>query len=327
MNGTQLQQRYKAGDRDFRGVDLSNANLVWFELAGADLRDADLNHANLSGANLSETNLSGATNLAFADLSRTDLQNANLRGTRLEGANLEGAILEGALYDDDTKFPIGFDPNASGAISSTKIESPATSSSPATDIPISQPAHQEDLQQYTTKAEYDRNAVKNTLDSENIPSPKQPLKQVFDTFQNIAQPKVEEVIAQLKQGLRDAQTSSTAYTTSSYVNNTSGQGRSSVVPVEIKKWNWGGFLLPWFWFLSNRVWGGFWLWILILVPGFNALAVLCFAIAFGANGNEYAWKNRRWNSIQDFRSHQRAWAIAGFALWGLMIFISLSSRR
>jgi Pentapeptide repeats (8 copies) len=329
MNGTQLQQRYKAGDRDFRGIDLSNANLVWFELSGADLRDTNLNHANLSGANLSEANLSGSTNLAFADLSRTDLQNANLRGTRLEGANLEGAILEGALYDDSTKFPIGFDPSASGAISVAEIKPPVTTPSPTSDSPTPQPSSQEDLRQYTTKAEYDQNAVKRTLNSENTPPLKQPLQQALDAFQTVAQPKVEEVISQLKQSLQNIQTpSTTVHTTASpATTNTSGQGKSSIVPAEIRKWNWGGFLLPGFWFLSNQVWGGFWLWILVMIPGFNALAILCFAIAFGANGNEYAWKSRRWNSIQDFRAHQRAWAIAGFALWGFFIFVSLSSRR
>ncbi|MHA6905867.1 pentapeptide repeat-containing protein [Ralstonia syzygii subsp. celebesensis] len=39
-----------------------------------------------------------------------------LQGADLTGAQLHGADLRGAKYDDQTKFPIGFDPHASGCI-------------------------------------------------------------------------------------------------------------------------------------------------------------------------------------------------------------------
>ena len=63
-----LLAAFKAGQRNFVGVDLRGADLREADLAEADLRRANLYGANLSGANLSEANLSGA-NLYRADLS------------------------------------------------------------------------------------------------------------------------------------------------------------------------------------------------------------------------------------------------------------------
>ena len=80
MTAEELIQKYKAGERDFRYVDLRGANL----------RGADLSEANLSGADLSGANLSGA-NLRGADLRWANLRWANLRGADLSEANLRGA--------------------------------------------------------------------------------------------------------------------------------------------------------------------------------------------------------------------------------------------
>jgi hypothetical protein len=30
-----------------------------------------------------------------------------------------------------------------------------------------------------------------------------------------------------------------------------------------------------------------------------------------SEGNELAWKSRRWRSVEHFKEHQRGWAIAG----------------
>ncbi|MGB7442418.1 MAG: serine/threonine-protein kinase [Coleofasciculaceae cyanobacterium] len=94
-----------------------------------------------------------------------------------------------------------------------------------------------------------------------------------------------------------------------FVNN-SGQGglfNSSVpVPDEIKGWNWGAFLMPWFWALTNNVWVG----LLAFVPQIGWI----IAIALGVRGNELAWKSRKWRSLEQFKAHQRGWAIAGTLL-------------
>jgi len=110
--------------------------------------------------------------------------------------------------------------------------------------------------------------------------------------------------------------------------NNSGQGGLynwlMPVPEEIKGWNWGAFLLAPLWPLTNRVWLGFLAWVPFV--GF------WMAIALGVKGNEWAWKSRKWQSIEQFQAHQKRWAIAGIILgtsvnlvfWQLGILLLLS---
>lgn len=84
--------------------------------------------------------------------------------------------------------------------------------------------------------------------------------------------------------------------------NTSGQGNSAPVPPEIKGWNWGAFGLAFFWSISHNVWIG----LLSIIPYLG----LIMAIVLGVKGNEWAWQSRRWESVEQFKAHQRSWAIA-----------------
>ncbi|HNS41036.1 MAG TPA: pentapeptide repeat-containing protein, partial [Promineifilum sp.] len=61
----------------------------------ADLAGADMRGANLRSTDMRESNLVGA------DLSETTLQDTNLTGSR---------------FDANTRWPVGFDPIAAGAI-------------------------------------------------------------------------------------------------------------------------------------------------------------------------------------------------------------------
>jgi Pentapeptide repeats (8 copies) len=116
MNSSQLQQRYASGDRTFQKLDLSGLDLSGLDLRDADFSGSDLYGAKLTDSHLTRTNFSGKTNLAYADLRGADLSEANLSSAILIGANLEDTVTQGALYDDDTKFPVGFDPIAAGAV-------------------------------------------------------------------------------------------------------------------------------------------------------------------------------------------------------------------
>jgi Pentapeptide repeats (8 copies) len=110
------------------GSDLRYGNLADADLRGADLRDAELCGADLSAANLTGTNLS-RTHLEEANLSRAVLGRARLVaatlfaanpcGADLRDADLRGAQLRGACYDDQTLWPLGFDPEKSGATRTT----------------------------------------------------------------------------------------------------------------------------------------------------------------------------------------------------------------
>jgi Pentapeptide repeats (8 copies) len=108
MDASEIKSKYAAGERDFQDVDLEGANLGWVRLSGANLRQAKLHRVNLSGADLKQVDLRDS-NLAFADLSRADLTEANLKGATLEGANLDRSILTSIIFDDQTRFPKGFE--------------------------------------------------------------------------------------------------------------------------------------------------------------------------------------------------------------------------
>src|SRR5271165_311844 len=82
-------------DLDWRGPDLSGANLSRADLSDADLSAANLADADLRGANLNQANLSGA-GVVGAQLSRADLGGADLREAILGVANLREASLRGA---------------------------------------------------------------------------------------------------------------------------------------------------------------------------------------------------------------------------------------
>jgi len=86
----------------------------------------------------------------------------------------------------------------------------------------------------------------------------------------------------------------------------SGQGNfnnSESVPPEIYGWNWGAFMLPGIWCITNQTWIGLISWIPLV--GFIMRFVL------GGKGNVWAWRSRQWSSVAAFKAHQRAWAKAG----------------
>lgn len=95
------------------------------------------------------------------------------------------------------------------------------------------------------------------------------------------------------------------------VENNSGGGKGITIPEGIKGWSWGGFLLGWIWAIGNRTWIG----LLTLVPYVG----LIFTIALGIKGREWAWRNKRWESIEHFNRVQRRWAIWGLVVVGIAV--------
>ncbi|HEY9620444.1 MAG TPA: serine/threonine-protein kinase [Crinalium sp.] len=90
------------------------------------------------------------------------------------------------------------------------------------------------------------------------------------------------------------------------------------VPDEVPGWNWGGFLLPGLWCINNQVWLGLIAWTGTFT---GTLGWWVAAAMMGAKGNEWAWKSRRWRSIEEFKRNQRHWAIGGFITWGSMFML------
>jgi len=91
--------------------------------------------------------------------------------------------------------------------------------------------------------------------------------------------------------------------------NTSGQGESATVPEEVKGWSWGAFGLTWIWGVCN----GVLISLLCLIPVFS----LAWAFVLAVKGNEWAWRNKKWDSIEHFKSTQRPWNIAGIVLFAI----------
>jgi hypothetical protein len=88
--------------------------------------------------------------------------------------------------------------------------------------------------------------------------------------------------------------------------NTSGQG--GAVPAEVMGmgFNWGAFWLTWIWGIAHGVWNSF----LVLVLN------IIWSIVLGVKGNEWAWRSRRFDSVEQFRQTQAVWS-----KWGWILFI------
>jgi len=78
-------------------------------------------------------------------------------------------------------------------------------------------------------------------------------------------------------------------------------GKLYPVPAEVAGWSWGAFFLNWIWAIGNRTWVG----LFAVVPYVGFIV----AIILGVKGREWAWQNKRWESIEHFNRVQRRWSI------------------
>jgi hypothetical protein len=92
--------------------------------------------------------------------------------------------------------------------------------------------------------------------------------------------------------------------------NNSGGGAGIIPPPGVKGWSWGAFFLSWIWAVFNKTWVG----LLALLPYVGFL----FAIYLGIKGREHAWRNKRWESLEQFNQVQNRWSF-----WGVMIVVGV----
>ncbi len=91
----------------------------------------------------------------------------------------------------------------------------------------------------------------------------------------------------------------------------------AAVPSEVKGWNWGAFILGFFYGIFN---GLPFIPFLHLIPGVN----LVVAILTGIYGQEWSWKKKNWSSVDHFLRVQKKWNRAGLVvfiiviLWGIV---------
>lgn len=98
------------------------------------------------------------------------------------------------------------------------------------------------------------------------------------------------------------------------VENTSGQGPASQVPAEIQRWNWGAFLLNWIWGIRHNTLAA----LLVFIPLFGFV----WLFVCGMRGSEWAWRNKRWDGIEQFRTTQRRWALWGVVAWVAALLVA-----
>lgn len=87
--------------------------------------------------------------------------------------------------------------------------------------------------------------------------------------------------------------------------------RPAPMPDELRGWNWGAFLLNWIWGIGNNTFIA----LLCCVP----FVGIVMPFVLGARGNEWAWRNGRWDDIAQFRRVQRRWAIWGVVIVGAVV--------
>ncbi len=82
---------------------------------------------------------------------------------------------------------------------------------------------------------------------------------------------------------------------------------SNELPNGPEGFNWGAFFLSWIWGIGNNSIKAILLGLFFNIPLFTP-------IILGLKGNKWAWKNKHWNSVEEFRSSQKTWAIVGLLL-------------
>jgi len=90
----------------------------------------------------------------------------------------------------------------------------------------------------------------------------------------------------------------------------------TIVPAEVKGWNWGAFMYNIFWGIGNKTY----LPLLCLIPGFNFIWM--FVCDF--KGNEWAWQKGDYKDVETFKAVQATWNRAGIVQFIIGIaFIAL----
>lgn len=108
------------------------------------------------------------------------------------------------------------------------------------------------------------------------------------------------------------------------------------VPAEIRKWNWGAFFFHWLWGVFNGVYWPLCLILVQFIPYVGTIVCFGICITLGINGNEWAWKGKRWKSVEEFKRVQHNWAMAvvwlfaaSFVLGAIIAYfiVSMSQAR
>ncbi len=93
-------------------------------------------------------------------------------------------------------------------------------------------------------------------------------------------------------------------------------GVNGPFPAELAGWNWGAFLLNWIWGIGHSVWIALLVLLLGFIPFIGSIGALGLAIYLGIKGNELAWQNRKFESVEQFKAVEKAWT-----KWAVILLI------
>lgn len=74
-------------------------------------------------------------------------------------------------------------------------------------------------------------------------------------------------------------------------------------------------MLNWIWAIGNRTWIG----LLAIIPYVGVIV----AIILGFKGREWAWKNKKWESVEHFNAVQRKWSMWGGIVAGVILVLGI----
>ena len=104
-------------------------------------------------------------------------------------------------------------------------------------------------------------------------------------------------------------------------------GNDPTLLPQVQGWSWGAFFLNWIWAFAHRLnaWGAGLLIVGFLSGLFPPLGLLVFAgnIYLGIKGNELAWQQRPFRSVEQFKATERVWMIWGLVLVGGVFVLGL----
>jgi len=92
-------------------------------------------------------------------------------------------------------------------------------------------------------------------------------------------------------------------------------GADGDIPAGVKGWSWGAFLLNWIWAIGNQTWIG----LIAIIPYVGFI----MAIVLGFKGREWAWKAKKWESVEEFNRVQKKWSFWGVVISLVMIPIAV----
>lgn len=92
------------------------------------------------------------------------------------------------------------------------------------------------------------------------------------------------------------------------------------LPSELKRFNWGAFLLNWIWGLMHRKYITLLYFPACLLPVIGPIAI---SIWFGIKGNQWAWNSKNWQSIEEFNRTQQDYIFIWLILFLLGLIITI----